>query len=172
MKQTLYRRMLTNPTRGEPTRGEQRRMIQGGPGVRANQSAACPLVLIGTPSQYRKAWYLDELGARGFHVVVSTTGEWLLDALTKLSPDAMVVETSSRWDCARWALKTRESVPELRSLPTILIACDGVRSDAYELAQYSIQGYFGRFPDADDLTTSLTCVMALLNTQPSAGGSA
>lgn len=118
-----------------------------------------PRVLIATPSEYRRSWYLAELARHGFDVTVVTSGVECVELLRATRQDVLVLESSLHWGGADGILTVRNEEADLRSIPVVLISVDGVSIEMYRLARYSVQGFFGRRPSTWDLAATLHAVV-------------
>lgn len=109
-----------------------------------------PRLLVASGSEHRSEWYRLTLTAFGFDVTVASGGLDCIDLLREL-PQLLLLEAELAWGGADGVLAIRQEEAALRDIPVVLAAIDGVSASVYQLARYSIQGYFSRIPAAKDL---------------------
>lgn len=112
-------------------------------------------LVVATPSEFRREWYLTELAEFGFDVVAVSDGLECIERLREDHPDVLLLESSLQWGGADGILSARNEDPELLAIPVILMAVDGVSTEVYRLARFSVQGYYGRLPPVAVLAASL-----------------
>ena len=115
----------------------------------------CPQILVASPSKYRQEWYRSELDTYGLEAFAVENGIECIDTLRTMPPDALILESSVRWGGADGVLVAMNEDPQLRQIPVVIIAVDGVSVEEYRLARFSIQGFFNRVPSAEDLASAL-----------------
>jgi len=141
----LIRRTLCNSRSGLVAR-----RVKRGEGNSLVDSEHRPRLLVACCSEHRSEWYRLTLTSFGFDVSVAAGG---LDcvALLRRLPQLLLLEAELAWGGADGVLAIRQEEAALRDIPVVLAAIDGVSASVYQLARYSIQGYFSRIPAAKDL---------------------
>lgn len=114
-----------------------------------------PFVLVGSSSTYRQARYEHELMSHGFDVCVVPGGVDCLRELAIRTPSVLLLECSLLWGGVEGVLDVKSEDPDWKNVPVVLLANDGVNTDAYRLARFPIYGFFGRFPTGYELVSAI-----------------
>jgi CheY-like chemotaxis protein len=118
-----------------------------------------PQILVTCASSVRGAWYRDVLTSRGFAVTTTVGGVECLTHLRSGPPNLILLEASLPWGGAEGVLDIRQHEERLREIPVVLAAIGGVSASIYQMAGYSIQGYFSRIPNPHELSDFLWHVL-------------
>lgn len=111
-----------------------------------------PRILVACASSVRSAWYRDVLNSQGFAVTTSAGGVECLSHLRSRPPNLILLEASLPWGGAEGVLEIRQHEDQLCEIPVVLAAIGGVSASIYQMAGYSIQGYFSRIPSSHELS--------------------
>lgn len=111
-----------------------------------------PNILVTYASSVRGAWYRDVLTSQGFSVTMAEGGVECLSHLRGRPPSLILLEASLPWGGAEGVLDIRQHEDRLREIPVVLAAIGGVSASIYQMAGYSIQGYFSRIPSSHELS--------------------
>jgi DNA-binding NtrC family response regulator len=112
-------------------------------------------VLVGSSSPYRQAHYEQHLLSHGFDVCVVPGGVDCLRELSIRTPSVLLLECSLLWGGAEGVLDVKSEESDWKDVPVVLLANDGVTTDAYRLARFPIYGFFSRFPSDNDLICAI-----------------
>ena len=111
-----------------------------------------PKILVTCASSVRATWYRDVLTSQGFAVTTAVGGVECLSHLRGGPPNLILLEVSLPWGGAEGVLDIRQHDDVLRPIPVVLAASGGVSASTYQMAGYSIQGYFSRIPSSHELS--------------------
>lgn len=102
-------------------------------------------------SRSRNEYALD-LKRHGFNVVTADNGLECLDVLGRFVPDVIVIEPELLWGGGDGVLAVISDMPELRSVPVLLLTTDCNRSAMYSISQFSISDFWVHPVSAERLT--------------------
>ena len=112
-------------------------------------------VLAASQSAFRRDWYVDQLRLYGIEVATAVDGIDCVVQMRTWHPEIVVLEPSLLWGGSVGVLAVREEETELRQIPVVLIAANGISANWYQLAQYSLQGLILRRPSGQKLASVL-----------------
>lgn len=118
-----------------------------------------PRILVACASSVRSAWYRDVLTTQGFAVTTSAGGVECLSHLRVRLPNLILLEANLPWGGAEGVLDIRQHEDQLREIPVVLAAIGGVSASIYQMAGYSIQGYFSHIPSSYELSDFISHVI-------------
>jgi CheY-like chemotaxis protein len=102
-------------------------------------------------SQTRSEYALD-LKRHGFEVAIADHGLECLDVLGRFAPDVVVIEPELLWGGGDGVLAVLSDMPELRSVPVLLLTTDCNRSAMYSIAQFPVRDFWVHPVSAERLT--------------------
>lgn len=112
-------------------------------------------VMVASGSAYRRWWYAEQLEHRGMEVSTAYGGVDCVEQMRNLRPDVVLIEPSLLWGGTTGVLAVRAQESELRSIPIVLVAYEGISADWYQLAEYPVQGLILRRPSRQELADTL-----------------
>jgi CheY-like chemotaxis protein len=118
-------------------------------------------VLAASDSAYRRCWYAEQLQQQGMEVATAVDGLNCVEQLRSFQPDVLLLEPSLLWGGSDGVLAVKSEDADLKQIPVVLIATDGVSSEWYQLSRYSVQGLFPRQPTGQNLAATLHSVAEL-----------
>jgi len=102
-------------------------------------------------SQSRNEYALD-LKLHGFDVAIADNGLECLDVLERFVPDVVVIEPELLWGGGDGVLAVISDMPELRSVPVLLLTTDCNRSAMYSISQFPVSDFWIQPVSAERLT--------------------
>lgn len=102
-------------------------------------------------SQSRNEYALD-LKRHGFDVAIADNGLECLDVLGRFVPDVIVIEPELLWGGGDGVLAVLSDMPELRSVPVLLLTTDCNRTAMYSISQFPISDFWIQPVSAERLT--------------------
>lgn len=106
-------------------------------------------------SQSRSEYALD-LKWHGFEVAIADHGLECLDILGRYVPNVIVIEPELLWGGGDGVLAVISDMPELRSVPVLLLTTDCNRTAMYSIAQFSISDFWVHPVSPERLTGRVT----------------
>lgn len=76
-------------------------------------------------------------------------------------PDVLILEVERNWNCPHDVLRARSVIDHLQQIPVVLIARNGVGSEAYQLSSYVVQVFYSRLPSNEELSNCVSRLCAL-----------
>lgn len=92
-------------------------------------------------SQSRSEYALD-LKRHGFDVAIADDGLECLDVLGRFVPDVIVIEPELLWGGGDGVLAVLSDMPELRSVPVLLLTTDCNRAAMYSISQFPVSDFW------------------------------
>lgn len=126
-----------------------------------NDSDRKCVVVVATPSAYRKAWYEKAFPRFDIHVVITTSGVQCIEAMHNEKPDVLILEVERNWNCPHDVLRARSAIDHLQHIPVVLISRNGVGAEAYHLSSYVIQVFYSRLPSGEELAKCVSKMRTL-----------
>lgn len=112
-------------------------------------------VLAASASAYRRCWYIEQLPRYEIDVTAVANGVECIAVMKARKPDVLLLEPSLLWGGSIGILAVRSEEADLKDIPVVLIAVDGVSPEWYQLAQYPVQGLILRRQSGQKLAATL-----------------